>query len=71
VAISSSGAGTAIPLTKPFRAVKSVQVTLQDTGTGAINAIVLSKTTSSVTVKCVNSSGTAVAGLIDITVVGY
>ena len=71
VAISSSGAGTAIPLTKPFRAVKSVQVTLQDSGTGAINAIVLSKTTSSVTVKCVNSSGTAVAGLIDITVVGY
>ena len=71
VAISSSGSGTAIPLTKPFRAVKSVQVTLQDTGTGAINAIVLSKTTSSVTVKCVNSSGTAVAGLIDITVVGY
>jgi hypothetical protein len=71
VAISSSGGGTAIPLNKPFRAVKSAQLTLQDTGTGAINAIVLSKTTSSVTVKCVNSSGTAVAGLIDITVVGY
>lgn len=71
VAISSSGAGTAIPLNKTFRAVKSVQVTLQDTGTGAINAIVLSKSTSSVTVKCVNSSGTAVAGQIDITVVGY
>lgn len=71
VAISSSGAGTAIPLNKTFRVVKSVQLTLQDSGTGAINAIVLSKTTSSVTVKCVNSSGAAVAGLIDITVVGY
>ena len=71
VAISSSGSGTAIPLLKTFRAVKSAQVTLQDTGTGAITAIVLAKTTSSVTVKCVNSSGTAVAGLIDITVVGY
>lgn len=71
VAISSSGAGTAINLTKPFRAVKSVQLTLQDSGTGAINAIVLSKSTSSVTVKCINSSGTAVAGLIDLTVVGY
>jgi predicted phage tail protein len=71
VSISSSGSGTAIPLLKTFRTVKSVQVTLQDTGTGAINAIVLAKTTSSVTVKCVNSSGTAVAGLIDITVVGY
>jgi hypothetical protein len=71
VSISSSGAGTAINLTKPFRAVKSVQVTLQDTGSGAVNAIVLSKSTSSVTVKCINSSGTAVAGLIDLTVVGY
>jgi hypothetical protein len=71
VAISTSGTGTAIPLTKPFRAVKSVQVTLQDSGTAAINAIVLAKSVSSVTVKCVNSSGTAVAGLIDLTVVGY
>ena len=71
VLISSSGSGTAIPLTKTFRAVKSVQLTLQSTGSGAINAIVLSKTTSSVTVKCVNSSGAAVSGLIDMTVVGY
>ena len=70
-AISSSAGGTAIPLTKPFRAVKSVQLTLQDSGTSAINAIVLSKSTSSVTVKCVNSSGAAVAGLVDLTVVGY
>jgi len=51
--------------------VKSVQLTLQDTGTGAINALVVSKTTSAITIKCVNSSGTAVAGLIDMTVVGY
>jgi hypothetical protein len=69
--ISSSAGGTAIPLTKPFRAVKSVQLTLQSSGSSAINAIVLSKSTSSVTVKCVNSSGAAVAGLVDLTVVGY
>jgi hypothetical protein len=71
VSISTSGAGTTIPLTKPFRSVKSVQVTLQDSGTAAINAIVLTKSVSSVTVKCVNSSGSAVAGLVDLTVVGY
>jgi predicted phage tail protein len=71
VVISSSGAGTAIPLLKTFRVVKSVQLTLQSTGSGAINAIVVSKSVSSVTVKCVNSSGTAVSGLIDMTVVGY
>jgi len=71
VAISSSGSGTAVNLAKTFRAVKSVQITLQDTGTGAINALVVSKTTSAITIKCVDSSGTAVAGLIDMTVVGY
>ena len=70
-AVSSNPAGTTVNLVKPFRSVKSVQVTLQDSGTGAVNAIVLSKSTSSVTVKCVNSSGTAVAGLVDLTVVGY
>ena len=69
--VSSNPAGTTVNLVKPFRSVKSVQVTLQDSGTGAVNAIVLSKSTSSVTVKCVNSSGTAVAGLVDLTVVGY
>jgi predicted phage tail protein len=69
--ISSSGAGTTVNLTKPFRAVKAVQITLQDTGSGAINALVLNKTTSAVTLKCVDSSGTAVAGLVDLTVVGY
>ena len=71
VAIAASGSGTTIPLTKTFRSIQSVQVTLQDTGTGAISAIVLSKTTSSVSIKCINSSGTAVAGLVDLTVVGY
>ena len=71
VSISSSVSGTAISLSKTFRVVKSVQLTLQDTGTGAINALVVSKSTSSITVKCVNSSGTAVAGVIDMTVVGY
>jgi hypothetical protein len=71
IAVSSSISGTAIPLLKTFRAIKSVQLTLQDVGTGAINSIVLAKTTSSVTVKCVNSAGAAVAGLIDMTVVGY
>jgi predicted phage tail protein len=70
-AISSSGSGTTVNLIKPFRSVQSVQVTIQDTGTGAISAIVLSKSTSAVTLKCVNSSGTAVAGLVDLTVVGY
>jgi len=68
-AISSSASGTAINLTKTFRAITSVQVTLQNTT--AITAVVLSKTTTAITVVCRDGSGTAVAGTVDLVVVGY
>jgi predicted phage tail protein len=68
-AISSSGAGTVINLTKTFRAISSVQVTLQNTS--AITAVVLAKTTSAITVVCRDGSGTAVAGTVDLVVTGY
>jgi hypothetical protein len=69
VAISSSGTGTVINLTKTFRAISSVQVTLQNTS--AITAVVLAKTTSAITVVCRDGSGTAVAGTVDLVVTGY
>ena len=69
VAISSSPSGTAINLTKTFRAISSVQVTLQNTS--AITAVVLSKTTSAITVVCRDGSGTAVSGTVDLVVIGY
>jgi hypothetical protein len=68
-AISSSGSGTVINLIKTFRAITSVQVTLQNTS--AITAVVLSKTTTAITVVCRDGSGTAVAGTVDLVVVGY
>jgi len=68
-AISSSGTGTVINLTKTFRAISSVQVTLQNTS--AITAVVLAKTTSAITVVCRDGSGTAVAGTVDLVVTGY
>jgi predicted phage tail protein len=68
-AISSSGTGTVINLTKTFRAISSVQVTLQNTS--AITAVVLAKTTSAITVVCRDGSGTAVAGTVDLIVTGY
>ena len=68
-AISNSGSGTAINLSKTFRAITSVQVTLQNTS--AITAVVLSKTTSAITVVCRDGSGTAVAGTVDLVVIGY
>ena len=67
--ISGSSGGSAISLTKTFRAITSVQVTLQNTS--AVTAVVLSKSTTSITVECRNSSGTAVAGTVDLVVVGY
>lgn len=67
--ISSSGTGTVINLTKSFRVITSVQVTLQNSS--AVTAVVLSKTTSAITVVCRDASGTAVAGTVDLVVVGY
>jgi predicted phage tail protein len=69
VAVSSSGTGTAINLTKTFRAISSVQVTLQNTS--AVTAVVLAKTTSAITVVCRDASGTAVSGTVDLVVTGY
>ena len=72
VAISS--AGTAVALTKVFRSLESVSITaLQTGGSSAVTAVVTAKaaTHDSVTIKCLNSAGTAVAGLVDITVIGY
>ena len=70
VAISS--AGTAVSLNKTFRSVESVQITaLQTGGSTAITAVVTAKTTTSVTIKCLDASGSGVTGLVDITVIGY
>ena len=69
---SISAAGTAVALTKAFRAIGSVSITaLQTGGSTAVSAVVTAKSTSSVTIKCLNSSGTGVTGLVDITVIGY
>ena len=66
-AVSSSG--TAINLSKTFRAISSVQITVQ--GTTAVTARVTAKTTSAITVECLDASGTKVAGTVDLVVVGY
>lgn len=71
--VSIAAAGTVVALTKTFRAVSSVSITaLQTNGSTAVTAVVTAKnTTSSVTIKCLDSSGTGVTGLVDITVIGY
>ena len=71
-----SSAGTAVTLTKTFRSLESVSITALQTGgspSTAVTAVVTAKaaTHDSVTIKCLNSAGTGVAGLVDITVIGY
>jgi predicted phage tail protein len=67
---SISSSGTAVNLTKTFRAVESVSVTALQ-GSTAVTARIVSKTTSAITVECLNSSGTAVSGTVDLIVTGY
>ena len=69
-----AASGTAVSLSKTFRAVASVSITALQTGgspSTAVTAVVTAKSTSSVTIKCLNSAGTGVTGLVDITVIGY
>lgn len=63
--------GSSITLTKPFKAVKGVQATIQDTGTGAISVVVTAKSTSSVTLKALNAAGAVVSAKVDVVVQGY
>ena len=67
---SISASGTAVSLTKTFRAVESVSVTALQ-GSTAVTARIVTKTTSAITVECLNSSGTAVSGTVDLIVTGY
>jgi predicted phage tail protein len=67
---SISSSGTAVNLTKTFRSVESVSVTALQ-GSTAVTARIVAKTTSAVTVECLNSSGTAVSGTVDLIVTGY
>jgi hypothetical protein len=73
VTITNAAPGTAINLAKSFREIKSVTITALQTTTNpdVVTAVVRSKTTSSVTISCLNSSGNPVAGQVDILVIGY
>lgn len=62
--------GTSVNLTKTFRSIESVSITALQ-GTTAVTARIVSKTTSAITVECLNSGGTAVSGTVDLIVTGY
>lgn len=69
--VAISAAGTALPLTKPFRAITVVNLTVQATAGGAVTARIESKSPGAVVVTVRNAAGTAVDGVLDAIVQGF
>ncbi len=70
VAISSGS--TRLPITKTYRAIKAVNVTVQTDGNGGVTARIIDKDeTLGPDIEVLNASGTAVNGLVDAVVQGY
>jgi hypothetical protein len=70
--VAIAAAGTRLPITKTYRVIKSVQVTVQDDGGSAASALILDKdATLGPTIKTINNSRTGVDGTIDAVVQGY
>jgi hypothetical protein len=70
--LSVSAAGTAIPYTKHFTAIKNIQATLQANGSGAITVEIDKTSPLAPTAKCFNSAHSAVSGAtVDFSMKGY
>ena len=67
-----SAASTRLTLTKTYRAIKTVNATVQTDGNGGISARIIDKDESlGPDIEVLNAAGTAVTGLIDATIQGY
>lgn len=62
---------TNIPIAKTYRKITHITLTLQDDGSGASSAKVVSKSAASPSVRAYNSAGSPVATIMDILVRGY
>lgn len=70
--VSIADTGTRLTLTKTFRAILAVNLTLEDDAGTARTARVIDRSeTLGPQVKCYDSSNTAVAGTVDAVVIGY
>jgi hypothetical protein len=64
--------GTRLPITKSYRVIENVQITVQADGNGGVGARIEDKNaTLGPLIRVLNASGTAVAGLIDVEIQGY
>jgi len=68
--VASTG-DTVITLTKTFIAVTNVGIVLQSDGNNADSCRVISKTNTTITVRCYSGTTTQVQGLIDMRIQGY
>lgn len=67
-----SATSTRLPITKTYRAIKVVNVTVQTDGNGGVTARIIDKSnTLGPDIEVLNASGTAVIGLVDAVVQGY
>jgi hypothetical protein len=70
--VAIAAAGTRLPLTLTYAAIKAVALTLQaDAGTAVLARVEDKDAASGPLVKCYNSSGTAVDGTVDAIIQGY
>lgn len=70
--VAISAGGTRLPITKTYRAITSVQVTVQDDGGTAASALIVDKNAASgPLIKTINTSRVGVSGTIDAVVQGY
>lgn len=67
-----SAGGTRLPITRSYRAIDNVQLTVQADGNGAVSARIEDKSaTLGPLIKTINDAGVAVAGLVDARIRGY
>lgn len=66
-----SSGGTRLPVTKSYRGIKQVVLTVQEDGGSAISAKVVDKSVSGPLVVGLDSTGAQVGALVDATVIGY
>jgi hypothetical protein len=67
-----AAASTRLPITKTYRAIKAVQMTVQTDGNGGISARIIDKSAAlGPDVEVLNAAGTAVIGLVDAIIQGY
>jgi hypothetical protein len=69
--VSISASGTRLTLTKPFRKVKNISVTVQDDGGSGVNARIVDKQTSpGPQIRVLDAAGATTTGVVDATVQG-